>query len=428
MYDQLINSYNKSLSRNGVSGERLAERLHAVSRIGLTAENGSRRIAFSPEEQQAKDLLMTWMQEAGLEVTQDGAGNVIGRLSGRSSASTVMSGSHLDSVPNGGHFDGPLGVLAALEVAQSWKDEGVIPEKSYEVIIFTDEEGARFHSGLTGSQAMTGEWKEEDKRSLKDHQGRSFEEVLQDNQMSFQTFRDAKRSFEYIDAFVEVHIEQGKKLEQANLPVGVVEGIAGPSWLNISFTGKAGHAGNTPMDDRQDALVAAGKFVSLAEQLPRTINHTSVATVGKLEVKPNGVNVIPGEVNLTVDIRDIHENTRDKLRDAVMLLAKEIAAEKNILLNVEEIMNVTPVQVKQDMQQKAGSAVETVLKKNPLFLPSGAGHDAMMIGRKTDVAMLFTRSKDGVSHNPAEWSSLDDCVETVHVLKVLLEDLCNVSK
>lgn len=428
MYDHLMNSYDKSLSRNGVSGERLAKRLHAVSRIGLTSEDGSRRIAFSPEEQQAKDLVKDWMKKAGLEVRQDGAGNVIGRLEGKSSATAIMSGSHLDSVPNGGHFDGPLGVLAALEVAQSWKDENIVPEKSYEVVIFTDEEGARFHSGLTGSQAMTGEWNEEEKRSLKDENGRSFEEVLQDNQMSFETFREAKRSFEDIEAFVEVHIEQGKKLEKANLPVGVVQGIAGPSWLNISFKGAAGHAGNTPMDDRQDALVAAGEFVSLVEKMPRKINRTAVATVGKLEVKPNGVNVIPGEVNLTVDIRDIHEESRDNLRDAVMLLAKEVATKKKILMEVEEIMNVPPVQVKEEMQQRASSAAEAVLHKKPLFLPSGAGHDAMMIGRKTDVAMLFTRSKDGVSHNPAEWSSLNDCVETVHILKVLLEDLCEVTE
>ncbi|SDO38924.1 Zn-dependent hydrolase [Alkalicoccus daliensis] len=428
MYDHLMNSYDKSLSHSGVSGERLAKRLHAVSRIGLTGDDGSRRIAFSPEEQQAKDLVKDWMKKAGLQVTQDGAGNVIGRIEGKSSTATVMSGSHLDSVPNGGHFDGPLGVLAALEVAQSWKDENIVPEKSYEVIVFTDEEGARFNSGLTGSQAMTGEWTEEEKQNLRDENGLTFEQVLEENQLSLQTFREAKRSFDNIEAFVEVHIEQGKKLEKADLPVGVVQGIAGPSWLNVSFKGAAGHAGNTPMDDRQDALVAAGKFVSLVEKLPRKFNRTCVATVGKLEVKPNGVNVIPGEVNLTVDIRDIHEDTRDTLRDAIMLLAKEIASARKILIEVEEIMNVAPVQVTKEMQQKASNAAETVLNKKPLFLPSGAGHDAMIIGRKTDVAMLFTRSKDGVSHNPAEWSSLNDCVETVHVLKVLLEDLCSASK
>ncbi|WP_147803749.1 Zn-dependent hydrolase [Alkalicoccus halolimnae] len=426
MYKKLLDHYDSSLTKNGVDGERLASRLDALSKIGLTEDNGSRRISFSPEEQQAKDLVKGWMEEAGLTVTQDGAANVIGRLGGSSSSKTIMAGSHLDSVPNGGHFDGPLGVLAALEVAQAWKDSGFHPEKSYEVIIFTDEEGSRFNSGLTGSQAMTGQWSEEQKSSLTDAVGRTFTSVLKDNNLSFQTFHEAERDFSDIEAFVEVHIEQGKRLEKENLPTGIVEGIAGPSWLNISFHGNAGHAGNTPMDDREDALIAAGQFISAVENLPPLISPSSVATVGKLDVKPNGVNVIPGEVYLTVDVRDIHEETRDKLRDSVLLLAEKIAEKRRIQVDTKEVMYVQPVQVTQNMQQKAGRAAEEVLGKKPFFLPSGAGHDAMMIGRKTDVAMLFTRSKDGISHSPEEWSSLDDCVQTVHVLKKLIESLSYV--
>ncbi|PRO67200.1 Zn-dependent hydrolase [Alkalicoccus urumqiensis] len=426
MLDQLLKDYNEQLTRNGVDGRRLAERLTALSEIGKTEAGGCRRIAFSPEEQQAKELVMGWMEEAGLQVTQDGAGNVIGVLHGTSPERSVLSGSHVDSVPDGGHFDGPLGVLAALEVAEAWKTQGIQPVKTYEVIIFTDEEGARFQSGLTGSQAMTGQWEQAAKAALSDTSGKSFESVLSENDLSFQSFREAERDFSTIDAFVEVHIEQGKRLEKEDLPVGIVQGIAGPSWLNVSFQGAAGHAGNTPMNDRRDALIAAGRFVSAVEVLPPKVSGTSVATVGKLEVKPNGVNVIPGEVNLTVDIRDIEEDSRDKLRDAIWLLAEEVAEDRGIDVEIEQVMYVAPVKVKQDMQDRAARALEKAIGRRTYFLPSGAGHDAMMVGRKTDVAMLFTRSQDGISHNPAEWSTLNDCVETVHVLKELLEDLCGI--
>lgn len=424
MYDKLVRSYNKELSYNGVEGERIARRLHAISRIGRTKQEGSLRLAFTPEETEAKEMVWEWMEKAGLQVRKDGAGNIIGRLEGNSSQ-TIISGSHVDSVPNGGHFDGPLGVLAALEVAQAWKDTGFKPEKSYEVVIFTDEEGARFRSGFTGSQAMTGLWEQEVKEKLTDENGKTFSQVLQENGLSFDTMRSAERDFRSIEAFIEVHIEQGKRLEKEDLPVGIVQGIAGPCWLNVRFHGTAGHAGNTPMNDRRDALVAASQFVQAVEELPPLISRSSVATVGKMEVSPNGVNVIPGEVNLTVDLRDIHEGNRDKLKEAVLLLAGKIADTRGVTVTTEEKINVTPVQVSRDMQQRAAQAMYETLKQEPFFLPSGAGHDAMVIGQKTDIAMLFTRSKDGVSHTPEEWSSLDDCTQTVHVLKKLIEDLCS---
>ncbi|SES06360.1 Zn-dependent hydrolase [Salipaludibacillus aurantiacus] len=427
MYEKLTETYQSELSHSGVDGSRLANRLHELSQIGCTDEGGSYRISFSKEEQQAKDLVKKWMEEAGLKVSQDGAGNVIGRLEGTSSSAVIMSGSHVDSVPNGGHFDGPLGVLSALEVAQAWKDTGYKPEKSYEVVVFTDEEGARFESGLTGSQAMTGAFNESKKKTLTDSDGRSFEDILAENGLSFATIKEAKRDFSSIEAFVEVHIEQGKRLEKENLPVGVVQGIAGPSWVDIRFKGAAGHAGNTPMDDRQDALIATGRFIAEVEKLPPKISPSAVATVGKLHVKPNGINVIPGEVQLTVDIRDIHEDTRDQLREEVFSKAKQIASERHLEVEVKEIMSTPPVKVNDTMQQKAARAMKDTLHTEPYFLPSGAGHDAMVIGEKTEIAMLFTRSKDGISHNPAEWSSLNDCVQTVHVLKKLLEDLCSPS-
>ncbi len=216
------------------------------------------------------------MKEAGLTVKIDGAGNVFGRLEGQNpSLPAIMSGSHVDSVPNGGHFDGPLGVLGSLEVVEAWKETGYVPERPYEVAIFTDEEGSRFNSGLTGSQAMTGEVMMAEQVKRVDIHGQSFEKVITDCGLTVEGYASAKRRLEDIAMYVEIHIEQGKRLEKASLPVGIVSGIAGPSWLELTFTGQAGHAGNTPMNDRRDPLVAAGAFVSAVPSIPPEYKRNS---------------------------------------------------------------------------------------------------------------------------------------------------------
>lgn len=422
-YEKLMSGYDESLNHSGINGKRVASRLSALAEIGLTKEGGSNRVSFSKEEREAKELVKSWMREAGLTVVEDGAGNVFGKQEGKKEVPAVLSGSHVDSVPNGGHFDGPLGVLAALEVAEAWKELNYQPEKPYEVVIFTDEEGARFNGGLSGSRALVGEFDLEQEIKQKDSTGKSFKEVVEEDGLSPEGFLKAKRDCSTIDSYVEVHIEQGKQLEKQNLPVGVVTGIAGPCWLNVTFTGVAGHAGNTPMNDRYDALPAASEFVLQVQKLPASVSSTAVATVGKLQVFPNGVNVIPGEVRLTVDARDIKKEPRDQLVEYIKKAAAEIAQKTELHVAIEETVKSSPVPIEEDLQQKAGQAVEEVLGRKPCYLPSGAGHDAMVIGQYIPMAMLFTRSKEGISHNPAEWSSLNDCVQTIHVLKKLLENL-----
>jgi allantoate deiminase len=422
--NRLMSDYNSSFDHSGIKGQRVAQRLAELSEIGFTEEGGCMRISFSKEERQAKELVKKWMNEAGLNVTEDGAGNVFGRYEGKQDKPAVLSGSHVDSVPNGGHFDGPLGVLAALEVAEAWKEIGYRPDKPFEVIVFTDEEGARFNGGLTGSRAMMGEMNLEEQRQLKDFNGKSFEEVAAQDGLTLNGFAEAKRDFSEIAAFVEVHIEQGKRLEKEGLPVGIVTGIAGPSWLNISFKGEAGHAGNTPMNDRTDALISASEFIIKVKDFPPTVSSSAVATVGKIDVHPNGVNVIPGEVRLTVDIRDIQEDWKNEVVNLIVNEAKGIAEKNHTDVDIVETLNVAPVVVSEEMKKKAELAVEKTLGIKPYYLPSGAGHDAMVVGRHLPMAMLFTQSKDGISHNPKEWSSLNDCVQTIHVLKNLLEQLC----
>lgn len=219
-----------------------------------------------------------------------------------------------------------------------------------------------------------------------------------------------------------MHIEQGKRLENENQPCGIVTGIAGPCWLELTFTGEAGHAGNTPMNDRKDALVAASEFIFEVNKLPGQISDSAVATVGKQLVEPNGVNVIPGKVILYVDIRDIFQESRDQLVDEVLSLTKEISQKHRITVEYEEKLRVEPVPIEEQTQNILEQSFHEKGIK-PYKLPSGAGHDAMIIGDKLPVAMLFVQSKDGISHNPAEWSDLNDCVQTVHVLKNFIEKL-----
>lgn len=422
-YNQLMHGYDASFNRSGIDGERVATRLAKLSEIGLTSENGSSRMGFSIEERQAKELVKRWMKEAGLEVREDGAGNVFGRMNGTDSeAPIVLSGSHLDSVPNGGHFDGPLGVITALEVVEAWKKTGYQPRVSYEVSIFTDEEGSRFKGGLSGSTAMVGDVNQEEQLKLIDVNGDSFQKVIEKDGLTVSGYFDSKRESKGIAAFIEVHIEQGKQLENQNLPVGVVTGIAGPCWLELTFHGEAGHAGNTPMNDRKDALIAASLFIQELERFPKEVSPTAVATVGQLHVHPNGINVIPGKVTLTVDVRDIHKDTRDLLIDEIITMAQEVAELREITLEVVENIRIDPVPISFQMQGKVMKAIEEQGIESYL-LPSGAGHDAMIIGRHIPTAMLFVRSKDGISHNPKEWTSLNDCVIAAHVLKKLIEDL-----
>lgn len=418
MLDRLLNDYNQELNYDGIDGERLAQRLYELSQIGPLPTGGVNRRGFSKEEKEAKSLVTSWMTKAGLKVETDGAGNIFGRFVGKDNSQSVASGSHLDTVPAGGNFDGVLGVLAALELVEAWRTQDFTPEKSFEVVIFSDEEGARFSSGVFGSRAYMGLLTEEVMTNVRDSEGLNLEEVLEQYGSNLNDFKNIKqRDWTF---FAETHIEQGKLLEKHDLPVGIVSGIAGQSWLEIEFKGLAGHAGNTPMNDRQDALVAAGRFVSEIETLPSTVSDTAVATVGKLSVSPNGANVIPESVKLIVDIRDIHEDTREILIDKIRNHAKQIADERGIEVVVERTSSVKPIPIDTVYKEELKEILRD-MKIEPLELPSGAGHDSMNIGLEIPVAMIFARSVDGISHNPKEWTSLNDCVIAIHVLKQFIE-------
>lgn len=398
-----------------IEGDRIWKRIFELAEIGKREKGGVSRLSFTEEERAAKELAASYMEEAGLSVYEDAVGNLIGHHEGRDpDAPAVLVGSHLDSVYNGGNFDGPLGVLAGIEILQTMHERGVETEHPIEVVAFTDEEGARFGFGMIGSRALAGTLTPEDLRRHEDERGTSIAEAMGNIGLDPDSIGDAARPPGSVKAYVELHIEQGKLLENEDLPVGIVTGIAGPLWLRFGLEGEARHAGTTPMRLRRDALAAATHIMrSVEAEASRT--GTTVGTVGQLSLSPGGINIIPGQVEFSLDLRDIDERVRDEVEQRIVQEANKLCDERAIGLSIETLQRVAPVPCSESVQNAAKSACEE-LDLRPYFLASGAGHDGMQLRDLCPVGMVFARSKGGISHNPAEWTSQEDCVVGCNLL------------
>ncbi|HWK23406.1 MAG TPA: Zn-dependent hydrolase [Ureibacillus sp.] len=400
-----------------INSKRLLSHLAELSAIGKNTETGGiTRFSYTDEEQEAVDLVTEYMKQAGLTVEIDEVGNVVGSTSG--TGPFVVVGSHIDTVPEGGMFDGTLGVLAAIEIAQTLHEQQVEQTKPLKVVAFKDEEGSRFGFGMIGSRAMAGTLKESDLNVL-DSNGISIAQAMQKRGFNPKTIADAKR--EDMDVYVEMHIEQGKVLEKANLPIGIVSGIAGPLWLEVTLEGVSEHAGATPMDIRKDALAGASECMIEIEALMQS-ESTAVATVGKLNVYPNGTNVIPGKVVFTIDIRDIDEVHRNGLEKQILSVIQQVSQKRGLEWTIRELQRVKPVKADPALQQLLSEKVKEA-GLNPLKLISGAGHDAMQFGNHCPFIMLFVRSKDGISHNPLEYSSGEDIAIATEIFYKFVYDL-----
>lgn len=406
-----------------IDGERLWNRLFELAEIGKQEGGGVTRLSFTEEERAAKSLVASYMEEAGLLVYEDAAGNLFGRREGSDpDAPVVLVGSHVDSVYSGGNFDGPLGVLAGVEILQTMDERGVETRHSVEVVAFTDEEGARFSFGMIGSRALSGTLTSEDLRH-KDGQGISIAEAMKSSGLDPDAIGDAAVPSGTVKAYVELHIEQGKVLEDDNLPVGIVTGIAGPLWLRFVLEGEAGHAGTTPMGLRRDALAAAAHVMgSIEAEASKT--GTTVGTVGRLDLSPGGINIIPGRVEFTLDIRDIDERVRDEVERRIVGEARQTCEARGVELDVDTLQRVAPVPCS-DLVQHAARAACKELGLEPYSLASGAGHDGMHLNDLCPVGMVFVRSKAGISHNPEEWSSKQDCAAGADVLYRTVLGLAN---
>jgi allantoate deiminase len=404
-----------------IKKDRLYGRLQELSKFGRLAGGGVTRLPFTDEDRQARSLIHTYMEDAGLSVHEDAVGNLIGRKEGRTpNASIVLTGSHADSVYNGGTFDGNLGVLGGIEALQAMQEAGITTEHPIEVCVFRDEEGVRFSFSMVGSKGCAGILRPEDLEN-KDRAGISIAEAMKANGLDPAKSWQARRTKNSVKAYVELHIEQGAVLEHKNLSVGVVSGITGISWSKMILRGIAGHAGSTPMYLRHDALAAAAQIISMVE-LESTKAGTSVGTVGRLDVSPGGINIIPGVVELTVDIRDASKTVCDALEEHIVRNAKHICQERGVTLEVKVLQHMLPVVCSEDIQ----NAIKAACKKLDLSifsLPSGATHDGMNLTGLCPIGMIFVRSKHGISHNPEEWTSPEDCMDGANVLYHTLLDL-----
>lgn len=368
----------------------------------------------------ANEAVATWMQGAGMTVLQDAIGNLIGRYEARSaSAKTLLLGSHLDSVRDAGKYDGPLGVMIALACVERLHERQERLPFAIEVLGFADEEGLRYHTAYLGSRAMTGAFNL-DALQLTDDEGILMADAIHTFGGTFdpQALRTPRWQRDDLLGYCEVHIEQGPVLEARGLPIAVVSAIAGQSRIIVRFTGEAGHAGTVPMSLRRDALCAAAEFVLAVEALGRNTAGL-VATVGQVSAQPGASNVIPGQVTLSLDVRHQDDAVREQACRQLQALAREIGQERNIAVGWQLLQEHAAVPCAPPLMRLWGQAIE-YLGYPLLALPSGAGHDAVVLSALTAISMLFVRCRGGISHNPAEAVLSEDVAVAIKVTEQFL--------
>jgi allantoate deiminase len=391
-----------------VNHDRLRGRIEALAQIGKISETGVCRLALSKEDREAVDRVKDWMEEAGMQTRIDPFGNLIGRLEGQDPhAPILMIGSHIDTQPYGGRFDGAIGVLGGIEVVQTLVEQRFQPDRPIEVVAFCDEEGCRFQKGLFGSRGILGQL-EPGELERTDRQGITRRQALIDFGCDPERFAESHYPEGAIGAFLELHIEQGPILDREDQPIGIVSGISGPLWWTVEFTGFAGHAGSVPMAMRRDALVGAAKVITSLNKIARQDpSAPTVGTVGNLEVFPDSRNIIPERVRFTVDLRDIDLDRRDQRERELREAIENAAVECGLAYTIREDTNSEPRYcaewIKRLMREESAK-----LQLSPPELMSGPFHDALALSYACDYGMIFVRCKDGISHNPQEFAAFSD--------------------
>jgi len=395
---------------------RVMARCDALAQLSESSE-GLTRVYLSSEHLQANALVAQWMQQAGMTTWQDAVGNICGRYEAtQPGAQALLLGSHLDTVRNAGRYDGMLGVLAAIEVVDALNRAGLRGAQAIEIIGFADEEGTRFNIALLGSRGLTGSWPAS-WLACEDAQGVSVAQALALAGLSADAIFAAQRPVADFSAYLELHIEQGPVLEQEDLALGVVSAINGAHRLHARFTGEAGHAGTVPMRHRRDALAAAAEWLLFIEQTTQAFAPDIVATVGTLQCEPGAVNVIPGVVSLTLDIRSPQDEARDALLQRLLAQAEVIAARRGVGFSHEIFYTIAATPCDEALRAQLSDAVREVQGRT-MLLPSGAGHDAIAIAERWPSAMLFVRCAGGISHHPAESVAEDDVAQALRAFSL----------
>ncbi|CZQ92847.1 peptidase m20 [Trichococcus palustris] len=386
--------------------QRIQDHIETIGRYTATPGEGTTRLSYSEEDRLARAYIKQQMSRYGLAVREDAVGNIYGRLEGTlPGAPAVIVGSHFDSVPNGGSFDGPAGVVTGLEVAALFQEQQLVPAYPLEVIAMIEEEGSRFGGGVLGSRMIAGQVTAAQLAEMKDGNGISAAEAMAMLGFHAEKAADALRTAKDTKAFIELHIEQGPVLENAGEDVGLVDTIVGMTEIRVTIEGKAGHAGTTPMPGRADALAAAVTVIHQLPDLALQEQDDTVLTVGKLSVYPNGANVIPSRVVFTVDIRSKNNQTIQRILKDVHNLVDSVARD-GITCDIADLLYMEPVHLSANIH---AVLVENSRKLGLKYrdMVSGAGHDAMIFAGFTDVGLVFVPSRGGISHTPAEWTDYE---------------------
>ena len=401
-----------------VNAERLLGRIEDLGRIGAIEGGGVCRLALGGEDKAGRDLVVRWMREAGLKVTVDRIGNVVGVRPGRGEGPPVMTGSHIDTVRTGGRYDGNLGVLAGLEVVETLNDAAIETEHPVAVAFFTNEEGARFAPDMMGSLVFVG--------------GLSAEDALATTGIDGATVGDCLREIGYdgpaacghpsVRAFIELHVEQGPVLEAEGIAIGAVDGVQGISWTEYTIEGVSNHAGTTPMRLRHDAGYAAAAIANEVRNIAREMGGDQVGTVGALDLQPNLVNVVPNRAVMTVDLRNTDEALLRRAEQRLAAFVAELAAAEGVAITSRRLARFEPVDFDPglvDRIERTARARGHSVKR----MPSGAGHDAQMLARVCPTAMIFVPSVGGISHNVNEYTKDSDIEAGANLLLSVLRDL-----
>ncbi|HWN07543.1 MAG TPA: Zn-dependent hydrolase [Steroidobacteraceae bacterium] len=390
---------------------RLERRIHELGRFGANPEGGVSRAAFSEVDIAGRAYVKSLMLAAGLEVRVDTAGNIIGRRVGTDPGlPVIMTGSHIDSVPNGGNYDGDVGVLGAIAVAELLRDAGIATRHPLEFVVFTDEEG-----GTAGSQAMAGRLGAS-ALDIVSHSGLTIRDGIGAVGGDPARLAESRRAPGSVAAFVELHIEQGAILDESDVDIGVVEGIVGIRWWDVSVEGVANHAGTTPMNRRRDALVSAAEFALAVNRIASTTPGTQVATVGRIKAEPGAPNVIPGRVTLSLEIRDLAAEKMESVFRAIESEGNRIAAARGTSLRFAEVeLALEPAPTDERLRKLIEAAAES-LGLSHRRMPSGAGHDSQEMAHVAPIAMIFVPSKGGVSHAPQEFTTPMDIANGANLL------------
>ncbi len=397
-----------------VDFERLQRDVEDLGNIGRREDHGVYRMAFSDGDMAGREWFQARIEEAGLDLYVDGAANIYGRLGWDGKRPSIMTGSHLDSVPGAGHLDGALGVVVGLECVRRLKELQVPLRYPLESVAFTDEEG-RF-GGMVGSQAIAGKLTPEKIYNARDLNGVTLVDAMAERGLNAMDALRARRTPESVHAFVELHIEQGPVLDRRQLPIGVVEGIAGLFKWDVHLIGTANHAGTTPMDMRNDAFQG---LAELGGEIPRILEEDgsarSVATIGRVALKPGAANVVPGRAEFSLEVRDTDPQVLEQLSHAFRKAISAIGRRRGLMFEFEVLSEIAPVKCDPGIVEIIQASARS-LDAESLVMPSGAAHDTQMMASLTRAGMVFVPSKDGRSHSPAEWTPWEDIENGANVL------------